>query len=401
LRFWNHEVLKKTDAVLETILYELTFAFSPRPNSLFPHPNPLPRGEGTRLPSPRGRGAGGEGGHKATSLPPHPNPLPKGEGTRLPSPCGRGAGGEGVRGEGVGGEGAGGENAWSLADFWIYARLQNLIRDVERLFGNHQYGEAGRQIYDFFWNEFADWYIEIAKLQFDAGGDRAFQTVQMLVHVLDMSLRLLHPFIPFVTEELWQHLKEDCIDCGADFGPKQGWPGALIVAPWPEPCPEQDWESAKVADFELVQNLVRAIRNLRAEKRVKHGRRIPVIFAAGEYAHIIEAQADTISAMAKLDQSRIAIHKTLEEKPEGSVALVVGPVEIYLPLAGLVDIEEERTRLKRSLVETEGQIERLTHLINSPFSEKAPSEVVKKESHKLENYKDTAVKLKSQLEELD
>jgi valyl-tRNA synthetase len=90
---------------------------------------------------------------------------------------------------------------WSLADSWIYARLQSLVSDVDRLFTAYQYGEAGRQIYEFFWSEFADWYVEIAKLQLAEGGDRAFYTAQTLVRVLDACLRMLHPFTPFVTEE--------------------------------------------------------------------------------------------------------------------------------------------------------------------------------------------------------
>ena len=96
---------------------------------------------------------------------------------------------------------------WTLADSWIWARLQSLVRDVDRLFTAYQYGEAGRQIYEFFWSEFADWYVEIAKLQLAEGGDRAFYTAQNLVRVLDTCLRMLHPFTPFVTEELWGHLK--------------------------------------------------------------------------------------------------------------------------------------------------------------------------------------------------
>lgn len=155
---------------------------------------------------------------------------------------------------------------WTLADSWIWARLQALIRDVERLFENHQYGEAGRQIYDFFWSEYADWYLEIAKTQMSKGGDRAMTTADTLVRVLDMSLRLLHPFIPFVTEELWGHLKEAAVDSSNSFTPKGGWPEALIVAPWPETRAEEGWEAETVADFELVQEVVRAIRNLRAEK---------------------------------------------------------------------------------------------------------------------------------------
>ena len=147
---------------------------------------------------------------------------------------------------------------WTLADSWIWARLQTVIRDVERLFQSYQFGEAGRQIYEFFWNEFADWYVEIAKLQMAEGGDRAFYTVQTLVKVLDLSLRLLHPFTPFVTEELWGHLKSAASAQSEGLAPQDGWAQALIIASWPEPRLEQAWEAEKVAAFTLVQDVVRS-----------------------------------------------------------------------------------------------------------------------------------------------
>ncbi len=106
------------------------------------------------------------------------------------------------------------EPAWTLADSWIWARLHQLLADSERLFEAYQYGEAGRQIYEFFWGDFADWYVEIAKTQLAAGGDRAHYTAATLVRVLDACLRLLHPFTPFVTEELWQSLKKAAAAAG-------------------------------------------------------------------------------------------------------------------------------------------------------------------------------------------
>ncbi|MBU0682653.1 MAG: valine--tRNA ligase, partial [Proteobacteria bacterium] len=287
--------------------------------------------------------------------------------------------------------------AYTLADSWIWARLQSLIRDVDRLFSNHQYGEAGRQIYDFFWNEFADWYVEIAKLQIASGGERAFVTTRTLVKVLDLSLRLLHPFIPFVTEELWQHLRHSTLNSPLS-ALASDWPDALIIAPYPEPRQEQDWEAEKTANFESIKEIVRSIRNLRAEKNVKPGTRIPAIFAAGEMTSLIESQAATIASLAKLDESQISILQSLDEKPEGHVALVVGPVEIYLPLSKLVDVAEERARLEKELVEADGQIQRLEKLLASPFAEKAPPTVADKERDRLAGFKETAQKLKGQME---
>jgi valyl-tRNA synthetase len=294
-----------------------------------------------------------------------------------------------------------GEPEWTLADSWIWARLQTLIGDVERLFENYQFGEAGRQIYDFFWSEFADWYLEIAKLQVDEGGDRAFYTAYTMVRVLDLTLRMLHPFTPFVTEELWGHLKSAARDHSAQLAPKGGWEEALIIARWPEPRPEEGWEREKVADFSLVMEIVRAIRNLRAEKSIQPGRLIPATLVSADYAQILEEQATTIAALAHLDSKALTILRELDEKPEGNIALVVGPVDVYLPLAGMVDLEEERARLEKDLGEAEAQIERLEQLLASPFSEKAPEPVVQKERDKLEGYRETAEKIRAQLGALE
>ena len=134
-----------------------------------------------------------------------------------------------------------------------------------------QYGEAGRQMYEFFWNEFCDWYLEISKIALYRGDDAAkAQTRATLIKVLDESLRLLHPFIPFVTEETWGYLKQ------AAGG--EGWPAALIVASWPEAA-ERDL--AAEADMGLMMELVRGIRNARAEYNVEPGKRIPALIAAG------------------------------------------------------------------------------------------------------------------------
>ena len=289
---------------------------------------------------------------------------------------------------------------WTLADSWIWARLQSLIKDVERLFQNYQYGEAGRQIYDFFWGEFADWYLEVAKLQMAKGGDRAFYTVQTLTRVLDLCLRLLHPFTPFVTEELWGHLKSAAQAHSEHLAPKGGWPKALIIAPWPEPRLEEGWETSKIADFNIIREVVRAIRNIRSEKNVQPGRRIPATLVSPDYSHILKEQAASLAALAHLDKDLLTILDNLPSKPEGNIALVVGSVEIYLPLAGLVEVGEERSRLEKDLSDTNSQIQRLEQLLASPFAEKAPPAVVQKERDKLRDYQETAAKLSKQLNEL-
>ncbi len=296
------------------------------------------------------------------------------------------------------------EPDWTLADSWIWARLQELVRNVNRLFEAYQFGEAGRQIYEFFWSEFADWYLEIAKNQLAEGGDRAFYTAQTLVKVLDTTLRLLHPFTPFVTEALWGHLKAAVIDRFGKkspyFTPKDGWPEALIVAPWPESRQKEGWEDAKVAEFTVFQDVVRAIRNLRAEKKVKPSTKVGAVLAAGEHTEALQGLSSALAALARLDPEHLTITKSLENRPKKHVALVADTVEIYLPLADLIDPAEEKARLEKELKEVEAQIARLEKLLASPFAEKAPPPVVQKERDKLAQARAQAEKIRKQLQEL-
>ncbi len=294
-----------------------------------------------------------------------------------------------------------GDPKWTLADSWIWARLQTIIRDVERLFQNYQYGEAGRQIYDFFWGDFADWYVEIAKLQLAQGGDLAFYTALTLTRVLDLSLRMLHPFIPFITEELWGHLKDAAKACSNHLAPGGSWPEALIVAPWPEPRQDEGWEAEKVASFITLQEVVRAIRNLRSEKNVKPGRQIPAILASKTHVDVLKELFTPITALAQLDSSSTKILEQVDGKPEGHITLIVGPVEIYLPLAGLIDIQEEQARLEKELAGAQAQIERLQNLLSGAFAQKAPPDVVQKERDKLAAFQDTAAKLQEQLQAME
>ncbi|MDI6768139.1 MAG: valine--tRNA ligase [Anaerolineales bacterium] len=291
---------------------------------------------------------------------------------------------------------------WTLADSWIWARLQALIREVERLFQTFQYGEAGRQIYDFFWSEFADWYVEVAKLQMQ-GAESREQTIVTLARVQDMCLRLLHPFTPFVTEELWGHLRtatrnlaQSAVEGSQLATLAQDWPDALIIAPWPEPREAEGWEEDKIADFTLVQDIVRAIRNARAEKKVSPAKRIPATIAGGAKTDLLKEQSNVIAALAGLDYSLLSILDSLPAKPKNSIALVIGAVEIHLPLAGMVDESVERERLTRELAEVESHVARLEKLLSSDFADKAPAPVVAKEREKLSAFKETAEKLKGQ-----
>ncbi len=146
---------------------------------------------------------------------------------------------------------------------------------------------------------------------------------------------------------------------------------------------------------------MRTIRNLRTEKKVKAGHRIPAILVSTTFAPILREQASSVAALAHLDQENMTILETRFDKPSGHIALVVGPIEIYLPLAGLIDVSEERTRLEKDLTEALGQIQRLEKLLASSFSEKAPVPVVQKEREKLVSLNETVDKLRIQLKTLE
>jgi valyl-tRNA synthetase len=292
-------------------------------------------------------------------------------------------------------ESAGKLGDYTLADSWIWARLQQLVRDVERLFQTFQYGEAGRQIYEFIWSDFADWYVEVAKGQLQEEGTRA-RTVETLARVFDMALRLLHPFTPFVTEELWGHLRQAVLESRiSDLA--SDWPDALIIATWPEPRAPEGWEEAKIADFELVQEIVRSIRNLRAEKNVAPSKRIVASIAAGTKTRLLQEQVKVIASLAGLNEAELNITEAMSDKPKDAAALVVGPVEIYVPLAGMIDLAEEKTRLEKELKEAESHIQRLEKLLAGDFANKAPAHLVAKEREKLTGYQETAEKIRAQL----
>jgi valyl-tRNA synthetase len=274
--------------------------------------------------------------------------------------------------------------------------LQQLVRDVERLFQNFQYGQAGQQIYDFIWSDFADWYVEIAKEQLKDDQTKA-QTAETLGRVFDTSLRLLHPFTPFVTEELWGHLRRAILQSPISKLATD-WPEALIIAKWPEPREPEGWEETKIADFELIQEIVRSIRNLRADRNVAASQRIAANFAAGAKAKLLREQANVIASLAGLNETELTIGESLNGKPKNAAALVVGPVEVYLPLEGMMNLAEEKTRLEKELKEARSHIERLEKLLSGDFARKAPAALVQKEREKLEGYRATAEKLEAQLQ---
>jgi valyl-tRNA synthetase len=286
----------------------------------------------------------------------------------------------------------------SLADRWIISRLNTTIVEATRLFETYQFGEAGRQAYEFLWGDFADWYIEVAKGQLAGGAAAATRTAGVLVTVLDQTLRLLHPFIPFVTEDIWQNLKRATEAAGSIAALPSPWPEALIVAPWPQAGPIN--AEAEMA-FERVQDIVRAIRNARSEYNVPPGRRIGALISAGEHLALLQEQRPVIASLASLDMSHVQLADTLEI-PAKSASMVAGGVTIALPLADLVDLDAEIGRLGKELTNAEKMVgNTAARLANPGFVNSAPAHVVEGARQQLAEWESKKAQIQERLAALE
>ncbi len=269
------------------------------------------------------------------------------------------------------GEYDGREFVTSLADRWIMSRYTRLVAEVDRLMRAYNFGEAGRQIQDFLWSEFADWYVEAAKIQLEGDAEAQRATRATLFTVLEGSLRLLHPFMPFVTEEAWQYLTS--VDGGRQTTDDR--PSSIMIAHYPEADTGLVHEESE-RDWALVQELIGGVRNVRNEYKVEPARIIAATIAAGSQVGMLESQRALIARLARVADDQLMIAERIAQKPENAAALVVGDVEVFLPLAGLIDMGAERAaaqgaRRRRGRCGAAG-----LKLTNAGFVEKAPAAVV-------------------------
>ncbi len=266
--------------------------------------------------------------------------------------------------------------ALSIEDRWILSRLDHTLTEVESQLSVYNFGEAMRDLYRFIWSEFCDWYIELSKLRPEAAAP-------VLVQVLDRILRVLHPVMPFITEELWQRLRP-----GA---------GSIMRAEWPQPMGGRD---LAVEDLmERFQDVVTSIRRLKIEQGIPQGKRVPAVVVAGEFEAEMEAMTGSVVALARLDG--ISLVDGLPPAGGAARSVTAAGIEISIDLGGLVDPEVERKRLQDKLAEVEDEIRRADgKLRNDAFVAKAPGAVVAKERLKLEEHQQTRAKLQSQLEAL-
>jgi valyl-tRNA synthetase len=283
-----------------------------------------------------------------------------------------------------------------LPDRWIVSRLNRLIADVTQGFDAYHYAEAGRRINDFLWSEFCDWYIEACKIRLSGNSAAARATAQAtLVLVLERALRLLHPFMPFVTEEIWQVLKEA-------WPAGNSWPESLMITPWPE-AEEALLDEGAESDMGLLMDLIRQIRNARAEFDVTPGKPIPAIVAAGDRLSLLASQRGLLTFLARVDDAQLTLASRLEKKPQKAVALMSQEgVEAYLPLAGLVDLDQEITRLRKALADEEREMQRSrTMLGNEAFLAKAPPHVVQQQQERLAEHEERRARLEARLQALE
>lgn len=296
----------------------------------------------------------------------------------------------------------------SLPERFIVSKCHSLVASVTEDIENYQLGAAGSKIYEFLWDQYADWYIEISKTRLyeaaGGGGEDEAQTARrVLVYILDTSLRLLHPYMPFVTEQLWHHLPLVAVDDDNKAA------HALMLADWPQMDDTQLITSSDaVSKFESFQALTRSIRNARAEYNVEPGKRISaVVIAKGDLKIEIQKEIKSLVALAKLDPDNVSVYEAGSDEAkkalkEDAVQLVVQDgVEAYLPLSGLIDPEKERMRLVKQSEKLAKEIEKLGGRLKSQgFVGKAPAEVVEKAQAELSELEDQAAKVKASLEAL-
>jgi len=277
-------------------------------------------------------------------------------------------------------------NQLSLKDHWILKRTNEIIQEVTESLDKFEIGMAASKVYDFFWSEFCDWYIEMAKI--DLYGQDEFkkkQTQKVLCVVLENILKLLHPFMPFITEEIWQHLPHDG--------------KSIMTSEWPKVKVEWNFENA--SDMGLVMDSVRGIRNIRAEMGVAPGKKAKAILRSTD-AHtmnVLKENLDILYSLAKVSQMEFLDANAAA--PEKALTCVIKGAEIFIPMEGLVEIDKELERLEKERENLENEIKRVESKLNNPgFVNKAPEEVVEKERKKKQDYSDMLQKVEQRLEML-
>jgi valyl-tRNA synthetase len=270
-----------------------------------------------------------------------------------------------------------------LHDKWILTRLNQVIQEVTSALNEYRFNEAAHTLYGFIWHEYCDWYVEFVKLELD--GKRRKVTQVLLVDTLETILKLLHPFMPFITEELWQRLPEKVVE-------------SIMISTWPEPR-EDLIEPSKVEEMMVVKDVIYQIRNIRGEVGISPKALLDVKVRTRTSCakEILIENMEFIKRLAGVGVLEIGEL----ERPKESAVAIIPDAEIYVPLRGLVDIERERERLKKESLKIEKELFRVEQKVsNHAFLERAPDEVVAKERKKRDELYGRLEKLRTSLKAL-
>jgi valyl-tRNA synthetase len=276
-----------------------------------------------------------------------------------------------------------------IEDRWIMSRLNHTIVSLIDMMEHFQFGEAQRTVYDFLWGDYCDWYIEMAKIRFR--NEKAISPMPVLVHILETSLRLLHPFMPFITEELWQNLKNSL--SGKQFGE------SIMITAFPEPD-----DAAFNSEAERVMNslieIIHVIRNTRSQYKVEMNKWIESQIYAGDFTQVISPYIETISTLARTKPVQL-LKKRPDNKDDNTIVTVLKDAEVYILMSSVVDLDAERQKLEKDSEQTLNEANRLENRLNdNNFLTKAPIQVVEKEKQKLIDLKNKLIRLKDQLNKL-
>lgn len=274
----------------------------------------------------------------------------------------------------------------SVADSWILTRLNETIEQVTSLAERYEFGEVGRSLYNFIWDDFCDWYIEMAKLPLYGEDEEAKKmTRSVLAYVLDNTMRLLHPFMPFITEEIWQNL------------PHQG--ESITVAAWPV-VDESLSEQSQSTNMKLLMDIITAVRTIRAEVQSPMSKKVPLtISAKDENTHnVLTTNAAYIERFC--NPETLTIGQNIAA-PEKSMSAVVSGAELFMPLEGLIDVDAELARLQKELEKWAKEVKLVQgKLSNERFVSKAPEAVVAEERKKEADYLEKHATVEKRMEEL-
>lgn len=276
------------------------------------------------------------------------------------------------------------------SDKWIFSRLAKLVAALDEAYANYEFSEITKLLYTFFWNEFCDWYIEFSKPRL-AGDDTADRAAcqRNLVAILDVALRLLHPIMPFITEEIYAELPK-----------AEDAPAMLIIAPWPDAEALASYiDDAAELSTETVCDIVGAVRSARSRYGVSPKTQLDVVVKApADKAKLVEGQAALIESLAKTSSFSVASDAA---KPAESAVGLVSDIEVYTVLSGLVDFDAEKQRISKEIGKLEADSAKLEKKLSNPgFLAKAAPEIIAKDQAKLDDAKDQLERLRQQLVEL-